>query len=95
MALLQPTDIQIALNIDLTGPDGRALATFRMGSAVTHDERVPGCSLVRQPQAAYFGVDVQAGEAGSEPMVVRMGNGFRAPPVGWWNDMTHRSRVMV
>ncbi len=50
MALLIPTDTQAALNIDLTDPNGQALATSLIASAVAYVEGAVGYPLEQATQ---------------------------------------------
>ncbi len=54
MALLTPTDIQAALNIDLTDPNGQALATSLIAAAVAYVESALGFPLEATTQTKYF-----------------------------------------
>lgn len=54
MALLTYLDIQAALNIDLTDPNGQALATSLIGSAVAYVETLLGFPLEETTQTKYF-----------------------------------------
>jgi len=48
------TDIQAALNIDLTDPNGQALATSLISSAVAYVEAVLGDPLEERAGTEYF-----------------------------------------
>lgn len=54
MALLTPEDIQAALNIDLTDPNGQALATSLIVSAVAFVETALGYPIEQRQQVTYF-----------------------------------------
>ncbi len=54
MALLTPTDIQAALNIDLTIPNGQTLATSLIAAAVSSVEQMLGFPLEESSQTSYF-----------------------------------------
>lgn len=54
MALLTYNDIQEALNIDLTSPNGQSLATSLIAAAVSYAEQVVGFPLEAATVTEYF-----------------------------------------
>jgi hypothetical protein len=54
MAVLVPADIQSALNIDLTAPNGQTLATSLIAAAVAYVENALGFPLESITQTKYF-----------------------------------------
>jgi hypothetical protein len=54
MALLSIDDLQAALNIDLTDPNGQAIATDLIAAAVAWVERTVGYHLEAESRTSYF-----------------------------------------
>lgn len=54
MALLQPTDIQAALNIDVTDPNGQTLATSLITAAAAYVEAALAYPLEEKQVVTYF-----------------------------------------
>lgn len=57
MALLTPEDIQAALNIDLSTPNGQTLATSLIAAAVAYVEQAVGYPLEEAETVTYFDGD--------------------------------------